>query len=48
LVITVGSRIMRAETARLAAAFHGALPRAMQRAAAEVVERDPALAGGTR
>jgi hypothetical protein len=48
LVITVGSRIMRAEAARLSSAFHGALPRAMQRAAAEVVERDPALAGGTR
>jgi len=29
-------------------AYHGALPRAMQKAAAEIVERDPALAGGTR
>jgi len=48
LVITVGSRVIRAETARLSGAFHEALPRAMQRAAAEVVDRDPALAGGTR
>ncbi|MDQ8155428.1 MAG: AIR synthase related protein, partial [Gemmatimonadota bacterium] len=48
LVVTVGSRVVRAESARMAAAFHGALPRAMQRAAAEVVTQDPALAGGTR
>ena len=48
LVVTVGARTMRAVTARLSDAFHGALPRAMQRAAAEIVEQDPALAGGTR
>jgi hypothetical protein len=32
----------------MASAFHGAIPRAMQRAAAEVVEQDPALVGGSR
>ena len=48
LVITVGGATIRAETARMSNAFHGALPRAMKRAAAEVVTDDPALAGGTR
>ena len=46
--ITVGPRVLRATTDRLSTAFHTALPRAMKKAAAEVVERDPALAGGTR
>ena len=48
LLITVEGKAMRITTDRMSDAFHGALPRAMQQAAAEVVERDPALAGGTR
>ncbi|MBI2408498.1 MAG: phosphoribosylformylglycinamidine synthase subunit PurL [Gemmatimonadetes bacterium] len=48
LVITVGARTIRSDTVRLSDAFHGALPRAMKRAAADVVVQDPALVGGTR
>ena len=48
LVVTVGHRVIRAESAALATAFHASLPRAMKRAAADVVDRDPALAGGAR
>jgi len=38
---------LRASVATLAEAYHEALPRAMARAAAEAVGKDPALAGGT-
>ena len=48
LVITVEGKSMRITAQRMSDAYHGALPRAMQKAAAEIVERDPALAGGTR
>jgi phosphoribosylformylglycinamidine synthase len=48
LLITVEGKTMRITTDRMSDAWHGALPRAMQKAAAEVVDRDPALAGGTR
>jgi phosphoribosylformylglycinamidine synthase len=48
LVITVGSQTVRISSERMSGAFHGALPRAMKQAPAETVERDPALAGGTR
>ncbi|MEK6611679.1 MAG: phosphoribosylformylglycinamidine synthase subunit PurL [Gemmatimonadota bacterium] len=48
LTITVGDRVVHARGDRLSTAFHTALPRAMKRSVAEVVERDPALAGGTR
>jgi len=48
LVITVGARTVRADIARLADAYHGALPRAMQRAAAPMADPEAALAGGTR
>ena len=48
LVISVEGKTMRITTERMSGAFHGALPRAMQKAAAEVVERDPAQAGGSR
>jgi phosphoribosylformylglycinamidine synthase len=48
LTITVGTRVVRATAERMSDAFHGALPRAMQKAAAEVVDTDPALAGGSR
>ena len=48
LVITVGAHTVRAETARLSEAFHTAIPRAMTRAVAAVVEDDAVLAGGTR
>ena len=41
---TVGTRTVRANTATLADAFHGALPRAMRRAPAETVSSD--LAAG--
>jgi hypothetical protein len=34
-------------TARMTEAYHEALPRAMQRAAAEAVAHDPALEGAT-
>jgi phosphoribosylformylglycinamidine synthase subunit PurL len=47
LVIAAGGATLRAPVARLAAAYHEALPRAMARAAAEAVARDPALVGGT-
>jgi len=48
LVINVGARTMRAPASRLADAFHHAIPRAMKRATAAVVDRESALAGGTR
>jgi len=48
LTFTVGARTVHASCERLSTAFHAALPRAMKQAAAEVVQRDPALAGGTR
>jgi phosphoribosylformylglycinamidine synthase len=48
LVITVDGHALRIATERMVDAFHGALPRAMRKAAAETVERDPALAGGAR
>ncbi len=48
LVITVGERTFRADSTRLSNAFHGALPRAMKRAAAAVVEPDSALTAGAR
>ncbi len=48
LTISVGGRRLHTATARIAAAYHEALPRAMSRAAAEAVTQDPALAGGTR
>ncbi len=38
---------LRAPVERLAESYHEALPRAMSRAAAEAVAKDPALAGGT-
>ena len=41
---TVGARMIRANTALLADAFHGAIPRAMRRAPAETVSSD--LAAG--
>jgi len=48
LMLTVGARTIRASLATLGDAFHGALPRAMSRAAAEVVVEKPAAAGGAR
>jgi phosphoribosylformylglycinamidine synthase len=48
LTITVAGRVTHARGDRLSAAFHTALPRAMKQAAAQAVERDPALVGGTR
>lgn len=48
LTITVGHRVVHAPCERLSVAYHTALPRAMKQAAAEVLERDPALAGGAR
>ncbi len=48
LTITVKDRVVHASCERLSAAFHTALPRAMKQAAAEAVDRDPALAGATR
>lgn len=48
LDIVVRNQRLTAPIARLAEAYHEALPRAMARAAAEAVREDPALAGGSR
>jgi len=45
LRITAGAATLAITTARMAEAYHEALPRAMQRAAAEAVTHDPALEG---
>ena len=45
LRITAGPMSLAITTARMAEAYHEALPRAMQRAAAEAVAHDPALEG---
>ena len=45
LRITAGATSLAITTARMAEAYHEALPRAMQRAAAEAVDHDPALEG---
>jgi phosphoribosylformylglycinamidine synthase len=47
LHITAGTTKLSARIATLSEAYHEALPRAMQRAAAEAVTKDPAMAGGT-
>ncbi|MCE9601568.1 MAG: hypothetical protein K8S21_05045 [Gemmatimonadetes bacterium] len=47
LRITAGPMKLAITTARMAEAYHEALPRAMQRAAAEAVAHDPALEGAT-
>jgi phosphoribosylformylglycinamidine synthase len=47
LHITAGKTKLSARIATLSEAYHEALPRAMQRAAAEAVTKDPAMAGGT-
>ncbi len=48
LRITTGATKLAASTDRLIEAYHEAIPRAMARAAAEAVTRDPALAGGAK
>ncbi len=45
--VRAGDVRLTAPVSKLAEAYHEALPRAMARAAAEKVTRDPALAGGT-
>ena len=46
LRVSIGSVNVSADIGVLGEAYHEALPRAMSRAAAEVVTRDPALVGG--
>ncbi|MFN0097093.1 MAG: phosphoribosylformylglycinamidine synthase subunit PurL [Gemmatimonadaceae bacterium] len=46
-LIDAGTTKLSARVATLSEAYHEALPRAMQRAAAEAVTKDPAMAGGT-